>query len=250
MNDATVSSRPLTRFFELVDAISENPKGLTLAQLSTALDCPKSSLLTILRVLVSGGHLERVEDRYRFGPAIFRMGTKVLSVRSLPLLIRPIMQKLAAASGESVYLAVLDLERDCVRYTEGIESEQTVRYAAAIGASRPLYCGAGALVLLAHQPRAWQEAFVKRTALKPITPKTIVDRRRLLKRLVTVRETGLAVSLGEAASSAAGVAAPVLDMRHEVVGALVIASPIDRFERQQERLEQLVVEAAREASGS
>jgi DNA-binding IclR family transcriptional regulator len=245
----SASPRALTRFLEIIDLLSSSPSGLTLAQLGVSVRSPKSSLLAILRPLCTSGHLVHTEDRYQLGPSVFRFASKIISVRSLPPLIKPIMQRLSDASRESVYFAVIDREEECVRYVEGIESQQLVRYAAAIGAARPLYCGAGALVLLAHQPQAWSDAFLKRAKLEKAAPATVTDRNAIKRRLAQIRKDGFSVSKAEVSPSAAGVAAPVFDPAGEVFGALVIAAPIDRFEQHRAALENLVVRSAAEASG-
>ncbi|MDO8945035.1 MAG: IclR family transcriptional regulator, partial [Desulfobacterales bacterium] len=218
------SPRAVGRFLEIVDLIADTKDGLTLAQLSAHIHAPKSSLLAILRPLTESSHLLRVDDRYQLGPAVFRLASKVHSSRRFASVLKPIMEKLAAATGESVYFAVLDKEQQVFRYSEGIESRQTVRYAASVGATRPLYCGAGALILLAHQPREWVESYLRRVKLIPVTAATVVDAQEILHRLDEVRERRLAVSIGEAAPSAAGVAAPVLDAYGELLGAMVLAA--------------------------
>lgn len=243
------SPRALSRFLEIVDLIAEAPGGLTLAQLSSRIGSPKSSLLAILRPLGESGHLVRVDDRYQFGTAMFRLASRIQSVRPFSPLIRPIMQRLADSSGESVYFAVLDRDMQCVRYTEGIESHQVVRYAASVGADRPLYCGAGALALLAHQPTEWSDAFLRRVKLTPLTAATLTDPDKILARLEEIRQRGVSISVCEAAPSAAGIAAPVFDSTGAVFGALLIAAPIDRFLQQRVSLESLVKQHAKEASG-
>src|SRR3546814_3403055 len=74
----------------------------------------------------------------------------ILSKRSFPEIIRGCMESLAEQTGETVYLAAVDREAGTSTYVEGIDSPQPVSYWVPIGTSRPLYCSAAGLCLLAR----------------------------------------------------------------------------------------------------
>jgi DNA-binding IclR family transcriptional regulator len=96
------SPRSLARVLGLFEALAAADGGLTLTQLSTALDAPKSSLLLLLKPLVAMGYLEHGAARYTRGAAVFRMAASILSARRFPRLIRPYMEALVARTRESV----------------------------------------------------------------------------------------------------------------------------------------------------
>jgi DNA-binding IclR family transcriptional regulator len=243
------SPRSLTRVLGLFAAIARTADGMTLARLSTELESPKSSLLTLLRPLVSQGYLTHEGGLYRLGPSVFRLAADILSTRSFPKLIRPFMQQLVERSQESVYLAVIDKEARCVTYVEGIESPQPVRYMAPLGSPRPLYCSAAGRLLLAYSDDEWRERYVRTVQLKAVTERTVTDRAELRKELEKIRKTGLAISIGEAVPGAAGLAAPVFDTDGRPAAALLIGAPVDRFERELPALRKLMKDVATQASG-
>ena len=243
------SPRSLTRVLGLFTAIARTADGMTLARLSAELGSPKSSLLTLLRPLVSQGYLTHEGGAYRLGPAIFRLAADILSTRSFPKLIRPFMQQLVERSQESVYLAVIDKDARCVTYVEGIESPQPVRYMAPLGSPRPLYCSAAGRLLLAYSDDEWRERYVRTVQLKAVTERTVTDRAALRKELEKIRKTGLAISIGEAVPGAAGLAAPVFDTDGRPAAALLIGAPVDRFERELPALRKLMKDVATQASG-
>jgi DNA-binding IclR family transcriptional regulator len=70
----------------------------------------------------------------------------------------------------------------------------------------------------------------------------------LKQELKQIRESGLAVSSGEAVPGAAGIAAPILLPDGTATHALLIAAPTDRFERALPALRQLISEVAANAS--
>ena len=249
MAHAENSPRSLTRVLGLFGAIARAADGMTLARLSTEIDSPKSSLLTLLRPLVVKGYLMHEGGVYRLGPAIFRLAADILSTRSFPKLIRPFMQQLVERSQESVYLAVIDRQARCVTYVEGIESPQPIRYRAPLGSPRPLYCSAAGRLLLAYADEAWREGYLRTVQLKPMTERTLTHRAELRKELQKIRKSGLAISIGEAVPGAAGLAAPVFDTDGKPAAALLIGAPVDRFERELPALRKLMKEVAMQASG-
>ncbi len=244
-----ISPRSLTRVLGLFGAISKSGEGMTLAKLAVDLGSPKSSLLTLLRPLVARGYLTHEGGVYRLGPAVFRLAADILSTRSFPKLIRPFMQQLVDSSQESVYLAIIDRNARCVSYVEGIESPQPVRYMAPLGSPRPLYCSAAGRLLLAYADESWREQYVKSVQLKPVTDRTLTSRIGLRKELEKIRNTGLAISIGEAVPGAAGLAAPVFDADGHVAAALLIGAPVERFERELPSLRKLMKDVATQASG-
>lgn len=248
--EKTDSPRSALRLLGILDAVSSGSGALSLADLSSQLGAPKSSLLLILRPLVHRGYLTHRDGRYRLGSSAFRLASSIMSKRSFPEIIRGCMETLAEQTDETVYLAAVDRDAGTSTYVEGIESPQPVRYWVPIGTSRPLYCSAAGLCLLAHQDPAWREAYVRRTPLEPLTPRTQTDPDKLLRRLDEIQRDGLAYSVGEAVSDASGMAAPIVDPDGSVTMALLVAAPVLRFQKRADLLRRSVIVAAATASAA
>lgn len=250
MKAELASPRSVTRLLGLLDAMARAGEDLSLAQLAAALESPKSSLLLMMRPLVERGYLMHTGSAYRLGPAAFRLAADILSTRQFPRIIRLCMEELAEASGETVFLAVIDRDARSMTYVDAIDSPQAVRYTAPIGSTRPLYCSSAGRCLLAFQDDAWLERYIRTVKLKPITPRTITDREVLRREIEAIRDSGLAVSADEGVQGAAGIAAPVFDADGGLAAALLLAAPVDRFQRELPRLRELVKVMAERASGS
>lgn len=242
-------ARSAMRLVALFETLAKSEEGVTLAQLSTTIGAPKSSVLGILRSMVALGYMEHGHDLYRLGPKSFRLASDILAVRRFPALIRPIMQDLAVKSGELVCLFVLDRLAQRMTYADIIDSPNPVRYTVPTGTTRPLYVSAGGQLLLAHQEPAWIEAYIGSTRLEPLTARTITDPKALRDRLATIRREGFAISLGETVPGAAGVAAPIFNADGSVTAGLLIGAPLDRFEQELPELKRLLREATNRASG-
>jgi DNA-binding IclR family transcriptional regulator len=237
------------RLVGLFEALAKSEEGISLAELSTRIAAPKSSLLGILRSMVAAGYMEHAHGLYRLGPKSFRLAADILAIRRFPNLVRPILQDLAAKTGETVFLVVLDRLAQRVTYADIIDSANPVRYTVPTGTTRPLYVSAGGLMLLAYQEPAWIDAYIGSTQLEPLTPRTITDARQLRERLAQIRREGFSISIGETVPGAAGVAAPIFNGDGSVDAGLLVGAPIDRFEHEMPELKRLLREATSRVSG-
>lgn len=248
--DRNVLPRSAFRLLGILDAIATGPGALTLAEITAILGSPKSSLLLILRPLVEQGYLIHKDGRYRLGSAAFLMASDIMARRSFPEVLRACMESLAAQTGETAYLAAVDLEAGTSTYVEGVVSREPVRYWVPIGTSRPLYCSAAGLCLLAHQDTDWRNAYVRNTPLKPLTRQTLTDPDKLLHRLEEIRRDGVAFSVGEAVADASGMASPITNPDGSVTMALLVAAPVMRFQERVDLLRRSLVVAAATASAA
>lgn len=242
--------RSLTRLLGLFDALAKLTDGMTLAELHVVLDTPKSSLLNLLRPLVAESYLVHDGVRYRLGPAIFRMSANVMAAWNFSKLLRPFMAEVSEGCDETVYVGVLDTQEKVITYVDVIESVQPVRYSVSIGQRRPLYCTAAGRVLLAYAPAAFVEEYLRTVPLEKRTPDTVHTKKALRDELVRIRETGFSVSKGEWVTEAAGIAVPVRAPDGQVIAAMAIGAPVERFEKHFETLRSVLLNVSRRASGS
>ena len=243
------SGRSSARLVAALEALTRAEEGMGLAELSLAVGAPKSSLLGILRSLVRLGYLAHAHGLYRLGPRSFRLAADMLAVRRFPSLVRPVLQDLHTQTEETVFLVQLDDVARRVTYVEGIDSPNPVRYTVPTGTTRPLYVSAGGLMLLAFQDPGFIDTYLRAVPLDPLTPRTITDVAKLRQRLQTIRREGFGVSIGETVPGAAGIAAPIFNADGSVTAGLLIAAPIERFEKQLPRFKRLLHEATSIVSG-
>jgi IclR family transcriptional regulator, acetate operon repressor len=242
-------ARSAQRLVALFEALAKSEEGVSLAELSVTIGAPKSSLLGILRSMVAMGYMEHGHGLYRLGPKSFRLAADILAVRRFPNLVRPILQELAAKSGETVFLVVLDRLAQRVTYADIIDSANPVRYTVPTGTTRPLYVSSGGQMLLAYQEPAWIDTYIRSTRLEPLTAHTITDPKQLRDRLATIRREGFSISLGETVPGAAGIAAPIFNADGSVTAGLLIGAPLDRFEQELPELKRLLREATTRIAG-
>ena len=240
--------RSIARILGLFETIARAPDGLPLADLSVLLDAPKSSVLILLRSLVTSNHLMHIKGRYQLGPAIFKLASEVMANRKFPNLMRGFLEELVAKTGETAILTTLDRNAKQVTYVESIDSPQPVRYMVQVGATQPLYCCAAGRLLLAYQDKIWRDDYCKTVKLQPVTAATLTNRKALSRLLEEIRAMGISVSIGEAIPGAACVAAPIYNADGNVTAAFLIGGPADRIEREIHSIKLFVASAAERAS--
>jgi len=222
---------------------------MTLAELNTVLESPKSSLLNLLRPLVADGYLNHDNGRYRLGPTIFRLAANIIAVWNFSNVIRPYLEELQQRSRESVYLGVLDRTAKAITYVDSIDSPHLVRYSVPVGAVRPLYCTAAGRVLLAFADSEFQEEYLRSTKLEARTDRTLSNRKALRAELDRILKTRLSVSVGEMFPESAAVAAPIFGAHGRIVAAIAVGAPSERLQPRIDELKPIIADVATRASG-
>ena len=236
----------LEKALDVLDAIGASPSGLSQTALAEQLRLPRTTLYRILATLVARGMLRRDPLRrvYCLGFRCFEMARQAWAMPDLVAAASLELRGLRDLTGETAYLATLDgLEVVALDRVDGAHSQ---RSSSALGQRKPLHCTSQGKAILSAMPESSREALVKDLTLKPLTPLTITDRRRLLTELRITAARGYAIDDEEIVLGVRCVGAPVVDAKGEVRGAISVAGPAWRMTRQ--RLELLgpeLIEAAR-----
>ena len=222
--------RATDRVLELYEYLAKSGKTTTLAALSTQMGVPKSSLLPLLRTMVARQWIEqplpatyKVASAPSFGLPWAAQGKKLREVA------HPFLVQLAMQTGESSVLAVVPASSDSVVYVDKVDSSQSVRYVAELGATRPLHCTSSGLAILAFMPKAERDKIVGGLVLSKFTSRTITDRKQLEQRLDEIARAGVASNVQEYNLSAVAVAAPIRDAGGDVRAACALAGPSERM---------------------
>ena len=150
--------------------------------------------------------------------------TATLDVRRVAL---PFIYDLQRLTGETISLYILEgKERVCV---ERLESEQNVRVVARVGRYIPLHAGSAGKLFLAYMTDKQRREVLETGERKVFTPMTITDTEQLLADCQLILERGYAVSHGEWTLDASGVAAPIFNQRGQMIAAMTISGPTQRF---------------------
>ncbi|HET7874685.1 MAG TPA: IclR family transcriptional regulator [Methylomirabilota bacterium] len=218
----------MTNALALLETFSAERPELGVTELSRALGLGKSTVYRLLVSLAARGYVSKnvQTDCYRLGLKPFEVGSLAVGQLTVREAVAPYLQRLQAASRETVHLGVLD-EWEVV-YIDKIESRQTLQMYSRIGRRAPIHCTALGKVLLAFQAEEEVERLLRRR-LRAYTALTLTDPVKLRHELDRIRITGFAVDNEEFEVGLKCVAAPVRDHTGGVVASLGIASPAVRL---------------------
>ena len=226
-------------------AKSRDPKGV--AELARTLGWSKSNVHRLLQTLVECGYVSSEGGRYWAGLKLWSLGSRVVARTDVRQAAQPFLEKLAQASQETVHLSIL--ERYEVVYVDKIDSPQPIRAYSEIGGRAPAYCVATGKAMLAFQPPEVIEQLSGH--LVRHSPNTITDPERLAAEFATIRTNGYSVNQGEWRQQVSGIGAPIRDSSGNVVAALGISGPSERFTKSALRkLAPLVCQAAENVSSN
>lgn len=237
------------RVMQIVELLAESSRGLSLTQLSEQLDIPKTSVLSHLRVLLAAQYLSQEDARYLLGPAALRLGLLISAGASVPVVVKPLLEELVEATGETAMLAILDGQSAEAVYVARAEGIHAVRFSPSIGARRPLYCTAFGRALLASQSDEFIAHYFGSRALERVTQHTVSSERGLRQILRDIRSSGVASTQEEHTRDAGAIAAPIFERGKSVSYAMGIALPVSRMgePRTLRGLEKAVIDAASKA---
>ena len=170
-----------------------------------------------------------------------------LATCDIRVVAMPYLEDLHRSTQETISLYLLDGdERVCI---ERLESPQNVRIVARIGRRLPLYAGSAGKAFLAFLPPDRRDAILNSLDLVPFTKNTITDKEALRQELKEIEKQGYAYSRGEWTPEASGLAAPIFGQQEEVIAAISISGPSQRFREAEVRNYcQLLLKAARQIS--
>lgn len=225
----TPSVRTIDRLVRILDCFSPERPSWSLAELSTHLGLPKSTLHRFLASLESHGILRRDpnDKRWYLGYRLVTWGGLAAESTGLRHIARPIMRDLVDSTGETAVLTVYrDQEVVCV---EKVETSHSVRLKLDVGTRHPPHAGASSKILMAYLPKDEIQAIIRDAGLPQVCTNTITDPNELVTELSRIRECGYAESLEETDLGAWGVATPIYGRNGEVLAAIGVVGPSSRF---------------------
>jgi DNA-binding IclR family transcriptional regulator len=199
--------------------------ALSVTELAERLGIHRSSASRLVSTLGARGFVERtaVGDLVRLGPELARLGRVALAGRELAATAQPLLERLAADTGETVTLAApAGTEALTLAQADGGHFVTSGKW---VGQRTPVHCTADGKVLLAYDAVA-----PVRGALARCTDRTLVDPDALARELRSVRADGYAISESEFEHGLVGVAVPVRE-GGGCIAALCVSGPEYRLDR-------------------
>ena len=247
--DVRSGPRSVRRIVLTLEALCDADDGVTLSELASRMDAPKTSLVELLAGLTAEGCVERdAAGRYHLGSRFISLALRAASGRDLVTLARPLLVELVEVTGETVVLGILSPDRETAIYLDKVETDNPIRYTVSVGERRELYCTGVGKILLAYLEPDQRQKYIRSMARERFTTNTITSARALQSELARVRREGIARTIDERFLGASGIAAPIYSGDGRVMAAMLVAGPSDRVKKRSAQIEEAVREAADELS--
>ncbi|WP_336339546.1 IclR family transcriptional regulator [Haloarcula brevis] len=229
--------------FKVLDALKDLD-GAGVTELAQHLDIPKSTVHNYLSTLEQEEYIVNRDGVYEVGLRFLELGAYARHREKLFKIAKPEVDRLASETGELANILVEEHGRGSYLYRA--RGDKAVQVKAHVGTRVPLHTTALGKTILAHMSTEQVDEIVDRHGLGGEASKSITTRADLEEELADVRERGVAFDDEERLEGLRCVAAPVLNHDNEVIGAISVSGPTNRFrgERFREELPQKVLEVA------
>ncbi|MDY6872492.1 MAG: IclR family transcriptional regulator [Chloroflexota bacterium] len=225
----TKPSSTLRHAIALMDCFSKDEPYLGVREAARMTGIPSSTTGRTLASLKELGLLVQDSDtrQYALAGKVLAWAEIYTATVDVRRVAQPFIYDLQRLTGETISLYILEgNERVCV---ERLESEQNVRMVARVGRYLPLHAGSAGKLFLAFMSEDQRESILADVPREAFTDKTITDADELRRQCEIIQKRGFALSHGEWTADASGVAAPIFNQRRQMVAALTVSGPTQRF---------------------
>jgi IclR family pca regulon transcriptional regulator len=213
----------LAKGLRILSLFTEQQPTWRIAGIVTAAGIPMPTVYRVVMTLVAEGYLEHLPDgRYRPGVRVLTLGSASLRSLDLVELATPQLQELAADTGETVNLCVLNGDR--VLYLVRIRNSDLVTANIQVGSTLPaVHTSIGKLLLSYLDDTDLKARITPGSFGRGYGPNAKESLDELLAELPAIRAQGWATQDEELAFGLRSVAAPVHDAAGRVVAGANIA---------------------------
>jgi DNA-binding IclR family transcriptional regulator len=228
-------TQTLARGLDILNTVADGVTGL--ADVAEALKLSRSTVHRLAATLVEHRYLNFAPRLgYSLGPKLLELGFLASRQMSLPRIAREHLENLAASTGDTVHLAVLDGLK--ALYLDKIPGRRRVEISSRVGERQPLRStGIGKALILDNPDSRWREIYEyeDRDGYR-----YNVDFSLWLKRMRDYATKGYAFDLEENEDHIRCVAAPIRDASGAIAGAISVSSAAQYMD--EERMHRLTAE--------
>jgi DNA-binding IclR family transcriptional regulator len=233
------------RALRVLEAAGCLPGGLSAREIATAAELPLPTTYHLLSTLIEAGyvvHLER-EHRYALGYKVRLLEQALCRQLAVPARVADAVRALHEDADAAAYYAVYrNLE---VVLAHVVDSPRRPRIQLLdVGFHEAAHATAFGKVMLAAMDADTRRAYLARTGLPRVTPRTVVQPALLERQLDHVRESSVAMELEEFQVGVACLASPVYSAGGAVASVVAISLPADEFLDRRWAIERAVRRAA------
>lgn len=216
------------RALDILEYLGNNGEA-SFKEIYPNMDIPKSSVYQILETLHSRGYVRKVGDSQKLflGFKLVALGAQTVSKLDIRAEAMPFLNELNAKTKMTCHLSILDGIEGV--YLIKVESSHLIRMNSYEGKRLPLHSTATGKTLLAWLDEKKRDEILKKIKLTRLTGKTITTIADLKRNLEVVRKRRWAFDDRENEPHIRGIAAPVHNIKGEVVAAISLAGLVTQI---------------------
>ena len=209
--------KTLDRGLMVIKCFQNNP-SLTISEAAVLSGLSRPVTRRVLLTLEYLGYANSKDGRFSLTTKILSLGYSYLSSHNIWEIAQPYLKKLSNKIDESSSLSILDHTH--VVYVARVSVNKIMKYSLEVGTRLPAHTTSPGRLLLAYLPEHKLDYYFEQAELKAITEKTITSEAEIRKELKIIRENGWALCQDQLELGLISVAAPVRDIRGEIVAAV------------------------------
>jgi IclR family transcriptional regulator, pca regulon regulatory protein len=216
----------LERGLAVMCVFSREHPSLTLSEAAELAGVTRATARRILLTLEHLGYVKCNGRRFTPTAKLLSIGYAYLSSLNLWEVAEPYMEELAEETGESCSAAILDGPE--IVYVARVPSKRVMAIALSVGSRLPAHATSMGRVLLAHLPAEELDVYFRTSRREQLTARTTVDEAGLRELLDKARCRGWALVNQELEMGVRSIAAPIRDLRGNVLAAMNISTHAGR----------------------
>lgn len=223
MEDGKSTVRSVERALDILLCFTD-ATDLGLTEIAKKVQLHKSTVFRILASLEQKGFINRnpKTEKYHLGFRIWELSASLNQTDDPLTMVLPEMELLRDQLGETISLYVRE-GKERIRI-QAVQSNQTVRRFAQIGARMPLSVGASSKILVAYDDAQLLEDLLA----DPNWPASI-DKKGYKEQVEQIHNVGYATSVEEREPGVSAISVPVFNRSGQIFAALAVSGPVNRL---------------------
>jgi IclR family transcriptional regulator, pca regulon regulatory protein len=236
----TVDDAPHSRTFvtafarglAVIEAFGPEHRRMTLSEVAKAADLDRAVARRLLLTLTELGFVRVRAKHFELTTRVLRLGYAYLASVGLGASLQPYLDDLSRRINDTVSVSVLD-GAEVVFIARSEVPGRRLFYNVSTGMRLPAFTASSGRVLLAARPRSEVEAMLAATKLDKLTPRTVVNRRNVMRTIQLAGANDYAVNVEEVEEGLISLSVPIRNRRGEVAAALNTSASMGRITRAQ-----------------
>lgn len=191
---------------------------LTISSAAKLTNISRPTARRVLITLVNLGYAQMLDNRFYLTPKVLSLGYSYMTARDSWEITTTLLRELSKKTNESSSIAKLVGEE--IVYIGRVPANKIMKISLNIGTHLPAYATSMGKLLLAQKSEAELREYFATAKLVALTPYTVYKEDELREEFKVIRGRGWAISEDQLEIGLVSIAAPIRNMRGEIIAAI------------------------------